>query len=118
MEGIFLKIIPRILHSYHINAISLVPIGQKLKALYLEYKLPFWLNIDFYWKAFPVHAFLGPSVQTVQWESSFAISQKSREHYFKSRVPSRLYLGYHPPRIPYTRCKFCDRSIIKGTWNT
>ena len=34
--GIFLKTIPRILHSCHINATSLVPIGQKLKALYSE----------------------------------------------------------------------------------
>lgn len=36
MGGIFLKIIPRILHSCHVNATSLVPMGQKLKSLYLE----------------------------------------------------------------------------------
>jgi hypothetical protein len=36
MGSIFLKIIPPIFHSCHINATSLVPIWQKLKALYLE----------------------------------------------------------------------------------
>ena len=92
-------------------------VAKSLKALYLEYKLPFRLNFDCQWKVFPVNVFLEHSVQALQQDSLFPIGQKSRANYLKTRVPSPLYLVYHwrdflniytshPPSIPYTRCKF------------
>lgn len=56
-------------HACATNGGSLVAIGQEWRVLYLEYKVPFRLNVGFHWRNFPIYVYFllcMHEIQTVQ----------------------------------------------------